>query len=162
MHLHAGHPANGIHTMQATHVFLLSALMLHCMLQKTISGCHLDQRGCLVLQLVVNRYPLSKEGAVNNSSTSMNFVHALRSIGSSLATVTHTWTELSPERPMVQLNHVTPMLRVPMGSQNGRRHCWSQVWWSIRMHTLQHTVASVMHVVAHGCMTLHKDVCTGG
>ena len=141
------------------------------MLQKAIWACHLDQRGCLVLQLTVNPYPLDKEGAMHNSSTSMNFVHAARSRGSSLATGTHTRTELSPECPMVQLNYatatttgaesarmlnyVTPMVRVPMGSQNGCRHCWRHVWWSIRMHTLQHTVASVMHMVAHGGMTWH-------
>ena len=135
--------------------YYLSELLLHSMLQKAIWACHLDQRGCLVLQLTVNPYPLDKEGAMHNSSTSMNFVHAARSIGSSLATGTHTRTELSPERTMLQLNYVTPMLRAPMGSQNGCRYCWRQVWWSIRMHTLQHTVASVMHMVAHGGMTWH-------
>ena len=121
--------------------------------------CHLDQRDCIVFQFAVNPYPPNKEGVMHHSSTPMNFVRAARSTCSSLAAGTHTRTELSPERPMVQLNYVTPMLRAPVGSRNDCRHCLSQVWWSIRMHTMQHTAASVMHMVSHGCMTLHKDVC---
>ena len=117
------------------------------------------QRDCIVFQFAVNPYPPNKEWAMHHSSTPMTFVHAARSICSSLAAGTHTRTELSPERPMVQLNYVTPMLRAPVGSRNDCRHCLSQVWWSIRMHNVQHTAASVMHMVSHGCMTLHKDVC---